>query len=134
MGLSRFNAEGYSDPTPYQAAANIDRENHRYRPLVYVCSAFSGDVEGNTEKARQYARFAVDSGAIPIVPHLMFPQFMDEASERDLALFMGMVLMRKCEEVWVFGTQTAGMKAEVAKAKRKQMKVRYFTDRMEEQS
>ena len=42
------------------------------RPLVYICSPFSGDIEGNTKKAREYSRFAVDQGAIPLAPHLLY--------------------------------------------------------------
>lgn len=60
-------------------------------------------------------------------------QFLSEETERELALFMGMVLLGKCEEVWVFGERvTDGMAAEIAKAEKRKMKVRYFTDGMEE--
>ena len=52
-----------------------------------------------------------------------------EEKERDLALFMDMVLMGRCKEVWVFGTIiTSGMTAEIAKAKQKHMTIRYFTE------
>ena len=44
-----------------------------------------------------------------------------------------MVLLGRCEEVWVFGERvTDGMAAEIAKAEKRKMKVRYFTDGMEE--
>lgn len=35
----------------------------------------------------------------------MFPQFMDDENpeERSLAIFMDIVLMGKCSEVWVLG-------------------------------
>ena len=49
--------------------------------LVYICSPYSGDVKTNTEKAKDYCRFAVEKGNVPIAPHLLFPQFMDEESE-----------------------------------------------------
>ena len=46
---------------------------------------------------------------------------------------MDMVLLGKCEELWVFGKLvTEGMSAEIAKAKRKNMKIRYFTEDCEE--
>ena len=58
---------------------------------------------------------------------------MSEKNERDLALFMDMVLMSKCEEVWVFGTAiTSGMAAEIAKAKKKNMTIRYFAENCKE--
>lgn len=65
--------------------------------------------------------------------HLLFPQYMDESTERELALFMGMVLLGKCAQVWVFGDVISdGMAAEIAKAKKKGKVIRYFTEDLEE--
>lgn len=134
MGVSKYNSEGYYDPTPQMAVSNIEREQRKWRPLVYVCSPYSGDVEMNVQKARKYSRFAVDQGVIPLTPHLLLPQFMSEQTERDLAMFMNMVYLGRCEELWVFGEKiTDGMAAEIAKAKKRNMKIRYFTEAMEEQ-
>ena len=129
MGIDKFNSERYYDPTPYQALTNMDKELHKWRPLVYVCSAYSGNEEVNVQKARRYCRFAVDSGAIPLAPHLLLPQFMSDTTERELAMFMNMVFLGRCEELWVFGSEiTGGMSKEIAKAKRRNMKIRYFTE------
>ena len=129
MGISKYNSEGYHDPTVHDAVSSMEKEAKKWRPLVYICSAYSGDIEANTQKARKYSRFAVDQGAIPLAAHLLLPQFMSEKSERDLALFMDMVLMGRCEEVWVFGKNiTSGMAAEIVKAKQKHMTIRYFTE------
>lgn len=134
MGVSKYNSEGYYDPTPQMAVSNIEREQRKWRPLVYVCSPYSGDVEMNVQRARKYSRFAVDQGAIPLTPHLLLPQFMSDQTERDLAMFMNMVYLGRCEELWVFGEKiTDGMAAEIAKAKKRNMKIRYFTEAMEEQ-
>ena len=79
MGINKYNCEGYYDPTPYEALTRIENEArklHSFRPVVYICSPLSGDVEGNQEKAARYCRFAVDTGYIPIAPHLYFPRFM----------------------------------------------------------
>jgi len=133
MGISKYNSEGYPDPTAHEAVMNIEAEARKWRPLVYVCSPFSGDTDGNIAKARKYCRFAVDSGAIPLAGHLLFPQFMSEAAERELATFMDMVLLGRCEQLWVFGqTISEGMAAEIAKAKKRNMPVRYFTESLEE--
>ena len=82
MGISKYNSEGYSDPTSHAALSGIRKEERAarraYRPLVYICSPFAGDTEKNTEKARRYSRFAVKNGAIPLAPHLLFPQFLDD--------------------------------------------------------
>ena len=135
MGISKYNSEGYYDPVPQMAVNEIEKELHKWRPLVYICSPFSGDVEGNTQRARDYSRFAVDQGAVPLAPHLLLPQFMSEKTERDLALFMDMVLLGRCEQLWVFGKNiSSGMAAEIDKAKQKKMKIRYFTEECHEVS
>ncbi|MGF7142404.1 hypothetical protein HNQ56_000822 [Anaerotaenia torta] len=131
MGISFYNSEGYSDPVPFEAINAIEREEKRsnYRPLVYICSPYAGNEEWNTMKAREYSRFAVNNRTIPIAPHLLFPQFMDEATERELAMFMNMVVLGRCAELWVFGDRISeGMAAEILRAKWKRMRIRYFTE------
>ena len=135
MGVSYFNQEGYGDPVPYKAikAMEQNEKKNMFRPIVYICSPFAGDMDGNTDKARRYSRFAVDKGAIPIAPHLLLPQFMSEKTERELAMFMNMVLLSKCLELWVFGSLVSeGMQAEIDKAKQRNMIIRYFTEELEE--
>ena len=48
MRSEKFNSEGYYDPTPYEALSNIFGEQRfAFRPIVYICSPYAGDVEGN---------------------------------------------------------------------------------------
>ncbi len=94
MSIKKFNSEGYYDPTTYEALTNIEKEERAlraFRPIVYICSPYAGDVTANVENARRYSRFAVDAGYIPIAPHLLFPQFLNDADpkERQLGLFFG---------------------------------------------
>ena len=77
----------------------------------------------------------MDKGFIPIAPHLLFPQFMNDTDpqERELGLFFGNTLMSKCSEVWVFGSFISpGMQAEIKRAKWKNYRLRYFTENLEE--
>lgn len=134
MNINKYNSEGYHDPTPYEALLEIERAAQKtgYKPLVYICSPFAGDVKRNIERARGYSRFAVTKGAIPIAPHLLFPQFLDDSDqeERKLGLFMGIVLLGKSKELWCFGRKhSSGMKIELEKAKQKNIKVRYFDEK-----
>lgn len=137
--MDKFNSEGYADLTAYEALLKIEQEERaarkaaNFRPLVYICSPYSGNIERNSNNARIYSRFAVAKGAIPIAPHLLFPQFMSEEHERSLALFMGCVLLGKCKEVWVFGNvMSDGMKGEIAKADKMGKVIRYFNEELEE--
>ena len=136
MDKEKYNSEGYYDPTCYEALSNIAKEEIRkFRPIVYICSPYSGDVERNIINARRYARFAVDKGMIPIATHLMFPQFMDDRNEaeRDLAMFMDLALLSKCAEIWVFGSRISkGMSIEIQKAQARNQPIRHFTANCEE--
>ena len=82
MGIDKFNHEGYFDPITYEALTNIQREEKAadkkaaYLPLVYICSPYAGYVETNVKNAKRYSRFTVDENAIPVTPHLLYPQFM----------------------------------------------------------
>ena len=69
-------------------------------------------------KAAAYSRMACEEGHLPIAPHLLFPQFLNEGieEERRLGIAMGMELLALCDEVWVFGEATEGMAAEIAQA------------------
>ena len=110
-------------------------KNRTYRPLVYICSPLSGDIPSNTERARQFCRFALEKGQIPLAPHLMFPQFVndDDPAERELALFMDIVLLGKCSELWVFGERiSAGMQREIKKAQKRGIQIRYFNEECQE--
>ena len=123
----RFNSEDYADPTAYEALKRIEKQEKeaRYRPLVYICSPFSGKVKRNKRKARKYCRFALEQHTIPFAPHLLFPQFMDNDNpeERQTAMFMNMVMLGKCEQLWVFGENYSnGMKEEIRKAKERKKK------------
>ena len=141
MIVSKYNSEGYPDPTSFAALENIDRQiraagqNLNYRPLVYICSPYRGNIEKNTASAQAYCRMAVERGCIPIAPHLLFPQFLDDSleEERELGMFMGLVLLTKCKELWAFGEYVSeGMEQEIRKAEARNLPVRRFTPLGEE--
>ena len=137
LGTTIFNGQGYRDPTAAAALANIAREEKakRYRPLIYICSPLTGDIERNIRRARGYCRFTVDAGAIPIAPHLLFTQFLDDRDpdQRSLGLLFALVLLGKCDAIWVFGDHISrGMSAEISKAKCKRMPIRYMNDKLKE--
>jgi len=133
-----FNHEHYKDLTLHDALALIDSEQktvRAYRPLVYICSPYSGNIAGNVKNARRYSRFAFEQGCIPIAPHLLFTQFLDDTNpmERELGLHFGNVLMSLCREVWVFGDIISpGMDAEIRRARWKNYRLRFFTNSFEE--
>ena len=130
MSVNKFNEEGYLDPTVYEALTNIEKEKKQKKKIVFICSPFAGDIEGNLIRARRFGRFAVTQKVVPIIPHLMYPQFLEEndPEERQLGIDMGLVLLSRCHELWVFGRRiSSGMSMEIARAKRWKVPIRYFT-------
>jgi len=98
MSIDKRNAEGYMDPTAYEAMSLTEKEERAlraFRPIIYICSPYAGDIEKNVNAARGYSRFAVDKGFIPFAPHLLFPQFMNDTDpqERELGLFFALLYM-----------------------------------------
>ena len=147
MKIDIYNSERYYDPTPYAALTSILTQEEAalraaapggdgFRPVIYVCSPYSGNIEENVCNARRYCRFALESRTIPIAPHLLYPQFMNNSdpAERYLATHtINYVLLGKCRELWVFGDViTEGMESEIRLAKRWDKTIRYFTSELKE--
>ena len=62
---------------------------------VYICSPYRGkdekEVAEHTAYAVELMEFALTAGVAPIVPHLYFPQVLDDSieSDREIALRCG---------------------------------------------
>jgi len=129
------NAEGYADPTAYEALTAVAKSEKPYKPLVYIASPYAGDTETNVRRAQGYCRFAVTKNCIPIAPHLHYPQFMDDSDkeQRELGLFFALVLLGKCDELWIFGDRVSnGMSQEIKKAEKRGIPIRRFSFKCEE--
>ena len=81
MNINKHNHEGYDDPTVYEALTNIASDDRKvnFRPIVYICSPYAGDIHANVEAAKRYCRFAITKRCIPIAPHLLYPQVLDDS-------------------------------------------------------
>ena len=129
MCISRTNHEGYPDPTACAALTNIMKES----PFIYICSPYRSDPRINVLRARRYCRFAVGKGRIPLAPHLYFPQFLSDSSEREAAFRMNFELLTLSGEVWVFGAERSeGMAWELSRAKTLKKTIRCFNTSCEE--
>lgn len=96
------------------------------KKLIFVSSPYSGDVKGNVTKARVYCKYVINQGFVPVAPHLIFPQFLDDTDDTDrlMGLYAGLTLLDKCDEFWLFGdTISDGMRTELEEAIRKGMPI-----------
>lgn len=104
-----------------------EKQDH-FIPMVYICAPFGGNVSLNTERAIQLGKLAYERGCLPVIPHVQFP-FMDDANpdDRKNALWFDIILMGKCQEVWVLGdTITFGMEKELRIATKRRQTIRWF--------
>lgn len=93
----------------------------RRRPVkrIFISHAYSGDPAGNRTRVRGIARRLALEGHLPLAPHLYLPQFLNGATERDIALGICLRLVRLSDEVRVYGEPTDGMRVEIAEAGRR---------------
>lgn len=96
------------------------------RPFVYICSPYRGNTVSNELKAREYCRKAYDAGYLPVAPHLLFPQFLNESmpEERENGLEMAKALLRRCRCIAICGEEISdGMMDEIMLANKLNMPV-----------
>lgn len=121
----------------YQKARGKHCASHmqmKHRPtdgrMVYIASPLRGDIENNLRKASAYCRAAMEAGAVPIAPHLYFASYLDDTkpSERRTGMEMGLHMLRRCDELWVFGAPSEGMQREIEFANAIEIPVLYIPE------
>ena len=50
---------------------------------IFICSPYRGDVESNTRLAKKIGRIAALCEYVPVIPHLMYTSFLDDANPED---------------------------------------------------
>lgn len=98
-----------------------------YERVVYICSPCRGQklepidetLAENLRKAKAFCAAAIASHAIPICPHYYLCELLDERhpSDRNVGREIGIELLKRCDEIWVFGQPSDGMLAEIEEAK-----------------
>ncbi|TQI68566.1 DUF4406 domain-containing protein [Clostridium sp. KNHs216] len=97
--------------------------------MVYICSPLRGDIQENIKKAVSYCSYAAEQGVIPLAPHTIFTQYLDDTNpqQRQKGLQMGLELLKRCDELWVCGDVISeGMRQEIEYAEKHNMNILYF--------
>ena len=87
-------------------------------PVAFISHSFSSHPQRNAARITAIARRVALEGCLPLAPQIYLPQFVDEATERSLALNLCLALVAMSNEVRVYGDPTAGMRLEIAEARR----------------
>lgn len=99
------------------------------KKMIFICSPYRGNVAKNIGRAKRYARFVAAVGHCPVAPHLFFPQFLNDEKpeERIEGINLGVEMMKKCNQLWIFGsTISQGMAYELEKAREMEIPIRMF--------
>lgn len=91
------------------------------KPLVYTA----------TSKHYFYFRmfiskFVLEQGAVPLNPFMVFEYFLLDTIDRDVVREANNNLVKRADEVWVFGPVSDGVLAEIKIAKAANKNLRYF--------
>ena len=54
---------------------------------VYICSPLGGNVSANIENAKRYARYALECGMAPFIPHF-YALILDDSNKEERNLGM----------------------------------------------
>lgn len=87
--------------------------------LIYVASPYAGEVKQNIKFAELACRMVMNRGHAFFAPHLIYPHFLndDDPLQRQTGQDMGLAVLEKCDELWVFGDRISpGMEREIQKA------------------
>ena len=73
---------------------------------VFIVSPYraetSAEIAQNIERAKAMCKKAIHEGCAPFAPHLLYPQFLDDAipDEHNAGIICGLVWLDAADEVW----------------------------------
>ncbi len=109
-------------PTTKPSALDQAEQTLRHpRRLVYVAMS-----NRNFYWRNHVQKFVLDSGMVPVSPFMLFDYYLLHTVPKTVVREAMNNLLARCDEVWVFGRISLGVKVQVGIAKRLSKPVRYF--------
>lgn len=72
------------------------------------------------------SKFVLEQGGVPLNPFMIFDYFLLDSVDRDSIREGNNNLVKRADELWVFGTVSNGVLAEIKIAKKMEKPVKYF--------
>lgn len=85
---------------------------------IFVSHSFSSNPGANCALVARITRRLALDGHVPLAPQIYLPRFVDEGTERELALKLCLQLVALADEVRVYGEVSDGMLLEITEAER----------------
>ena len=109
-------------PTTKPSALDQAEQTLRHpRRLVYVAMS-----NRNFYWRDHIQKFVLDSGMVPVSPFMLFDYYLLHTVPKTVVREAMNNLLARCDEVWVFGRISLGVKVQIGIAKRMSKPVRYF--------
>jgi hypothetical protein len=109
-------------PTPKASAAEqAERALRRPKQLVYCALA-----NRNFHWRQHITKFVLDEGHVPIVPFMMFDYYLLHTVPKETVREAFNNLIVRCDQMWVFGQLSLGVRVQIGIAKRLKKPVRYY--------
>ena len=110
------------EPRPHPSP--LDQAEHTLRnPRKTAYVAMSNR---NFYWRQHITKYVLDCGLVPLNPFMMFDYYLLHTVTKDLVREAMNNLIARCDEVWVFGRLSLGVKVQIGVAKRLSKPVRYF--------
>jgi len=71
-------------------------------------------------------KYVLDEGCVPVNPFMLFDYYLMHTVNKETVREAMNNLIAKCDEVWVFGRMSLGVKVQVGIAKRMKKPLKYF--------
>lgn len=109
-------------PTTKPSALDQAEETLRHpKRLVYVAMS-----NRNFYWRNHIQKFVLDSGMVPVSPFMLFDYYLMHTVSKEIVREAMNNLLARCDEVWVFGRLSLGVKVQIGIAKRLSKPIRYF--------
>ncbi len=109
-------------PTTKPSALDQAEQTLRHpKRLVYVAMS-----NRNFYWRNHIQKFVLDSGMVPVSPFMLFDYYLLHTVPKTVVREAMNNLLARCDEVWVFGRISLGVKVQIGIAKRLSKPVRYF--------
>jgi hypothetical protein len=72
------------------------------------------------------SKFVIENGGVPLNPFMIFDYFLLDSVDRDLVREGNNNLVKRCDELWIFGLVSNGVLAEIKIAKAMEKVIKYF--------
>jgi len=105
-------------PSPLEQAERTLRKPKR---LVFVSMS-----NKNFYWRMHVSKFVLDEGAVPINPFMLFDYYLLHTVPKEVVRDAFNNLIAKCDEMWVFGKMSLGVKVQVGIAKRMRKALRFY--------